>query len=260
MSASPSEGYVRSQIREGVHEITFFHPAHNAMPGYQLKALADAIDQAGHSQGSAVIVLQSEGDRTFCAGASFDELASISDEDQGKAFFMGFANVINACRRSPKLIIGRVQGKAVGGGVGLAAATDVCFAVERASLRLSELVVGIGPFVVGPAIERKVGTSAFGDLALHPADWFTAAWALEKGLYFKVCPDIASMDAAIADYTRELMSYHPEALREMKKVLWQGAADWDTLLADRAAISGRLVLSDFTRHAIQSFKAARADA
>lgn len=260
MSETKTEGYVSAEIHQGIHYITFFHPAHNAMPGYQLKALAEAIDEAGRDPESGVIVLQSEGERTFCAGASFDELAAIGDLEQGKTFFMGFANVINACRRSPKLILGRIQGKAVGGGVGLAAATDVCFAVSKASLRLSELVVGIGPFVVGPAIERKIGVSTFGDFALHPADWYSADWALAKGLYHKVFADAASMDAAIADYARELLSYNPEAVREMKKVLWQGTENWDQLLTERAAISGRLVLSDFTRDAIQAFKAPRADA
>ncbi|MBO0358436.1 enoyl-CoA hydratase/isomerase family protein [Hymenobacter sp. BT186] len=239
----------------GVTTITFSHPSHNSLPGALLTALAQAITDAGQDAQTKVIVLKSEGEKTFCAGASFDELIAIEDEAQGLAFFSGFAKVINACRTSPKIIIGRVQGKAIGGGVGVAAATDYCFATAQAAVKLSELVVGIGPFVVGPAVERKIGTAAFAQLALDAAEFRSAAWAQEKGLYAQVLDSIDALDAAVQAFATKLAGYNPEALADLKRVIWAGTDHWDTLLVERAAISGRLVLSEFTRSAIQQFKA-----
>lgn len=241
-------------IEEGVARIRFYHPAHNSMPGYLLSELTQAIEQAGNTDAVRVVVLESEGERTFCAGASFDELAAIQDFETGKRFFLGFAHVINAMRRCPKFIIGRVQGKAIGGGVGLASATDYCFATETASVKLSELAVGIGPFVVGPAVERKVGKAAFSQLAIHATEWQTAQWAKEKGLFQEVFPDIATMDAHIEQLCKQLAGSHPEAMRRLKSVFWEDAAHWDQLLDERAAVSGQLVLSDYAKKAIQAFK------
>jgi methylglutaconyl-CoA hydratase len=248
------KGTVEVTQTNGIATITFFHPAHNAMPSDQLARLATAVEEAGKDPAVKVIVLQSAGDRTFCAGASFDELASIEDFDTGKRFFMGFANVINAMRKCPKLIIGRVQGKCVGGGVGLASATDYCLASKYASIRLSELAVGIGPFVVGPAVERKVGLSAMSQMAMNPAEWQTAEWGKQKGLFTEVFDSIEQLDAYIAHFTEILAGYNPQAMAELKRVFWEGTKNWDTLLEERAAISGRLVLSDFTKNAIAAFK------
>ncbi|SHK13889.1 enoyl-CoA hydratase/isomerase family protein [Hymenobacter psychrotolerans] len=239
---------------EGIATISFFHPSHNALPGALLTQLAETITQVGQAAETKVIILKSEGEKTFCAGASFDELIAIEDEAQGLAFFSGFAKVINACRTSPKIIIGRVQGKAIGGGVGVAAATDYCFATAQASVKLSELVVGIGPFVVGPAVERKIGNAAFAQLALDAAEFRSADWAQQKGLYAEVVDSIKALDAAVLAFARKLAAYNPEALTDLKHVVWQGTEHWDTLLTERAGISGRLVLSDFTRQAIQQFK------
>ena len=200
-------------------------------------------------------MLQSQGSKAFCAGASFDELISIQDLETGLAFFSGFAKVINACRKAPKLIIGRVQGKAVGGGVGLASATDYCFASTKADIKLSELAVGIGPFVVGPAVERKIGLSAMSELAINATEWRSAQWAKEKGLYTEVFEDEANLDAAIQALSAKLANSNPEAMKELKQIFWQGTENWDNLLLERAAISGRLVLSEFTRAAISAFKA-----
>lgn len=239
---------------QGIATISFFHPAHNSLPGALLTELADTITRVGQDEQTKVIILRSEGSRTFCAGASFDELISIEDEAQGLNFFSGFAKVINACRRSPRIIIGRVQGKAIGGGVGVAAATDYCFASAQASVKLSELVVGIGPFVVGPAVERKIGTAAFAQLALDAAEFRSAAWARDKGLYAEVLDSEEALDAAVQAFAAKLAAYNPEALSDLKRVIWEGTAHWEQLLVERAAISGRLVLSDFTRQAIQQFK------
>lgn len=219
-----------------------------------MSQLASAIREAGENTDAHVIILRSSGERTFCAGASFDELAAIEDFETGKRFFLGFANVINAMRKCPKLIIGRVQGKTVGGGVGLAAATDYCMASKWASIRLSELAVGIGPFVVGPAVERKVGLSAFSQLAINATEWQTAAWAKEKGLFSEVFETTEQLDAYIEHFTQILVKSNPEAMFQLKKIFWQGTEYWDQLLDERAAISGRLVLSDFTRNAIREFK------
>jgi len=248
------QGTVTTTIKNSVGYIQFAHPAHNAMPGAQLARLAQAIKEAGQNTEIKVIVLSSGGERTFCAGASFDELMAIQDIETGKAFFMGFANVINAMRTCPKFIIGRVQGKAVGGGVGLASATDFCVSTQYASVKLSELAIGIGPFVVGPAVERKIGNSAFTAMSIDAADWRSAQWAKEKGLFAEVFDNAVEMDEYIETLTQKLVKYSPEAMAELKKVFWAGTENWDTLLSERAAISGRLVLSDFTKDFIQRFK------
>jgi len=247
-------GSVNTTIDNHIATITFEHPAHNSLPGKLLQQLQGAITHAGEDDSVRVVVLQSGGDRTFCAGASFDELQAIDDFMQGKRFFMGFAKVINAIRKCPKFVIGRVQGKAVGGGVGLAAATDYCLATKYASVKLSELAIGIGPFVIGPAVERKIGTAAFSQLAIHATDWQTAAWAKTQGLFADVFETTEELDKAVAQLAQNLATSSPEAMQELKKVLWQGTENWDTLLEERAAQSGRLVLSDYTRQSIAAFK------
>lgn len=239
----------------GVAVVTFAHPRSNSLPGAVLADLAETIRGLGDRADVRVVVLGSAGDRAFCAGASFDELVAISDEAEGLRFFMGFANVINAMRCIPQLIIGRVQGKAVGGGVGVASAVDYCLATKHAAVKLSELAVGIGPFVVGPAVERKLGVSAMSQLAIDATEWRSAAWAEAHGLYASVHEDAAALDAAVDALAGRLAGSNPEAMAEMKRTFWRGTGDWDALLAERAAISGRLVLSDFTREAIARFKA-----
>ena len=248
------QGSVVSENKNGVNTITFFHPAHNSLPGKLLAELAAAIDAAGKDAATKVVVLKSAGDRTFCAGASFDELISLEDFDTGKKFFLGFANVINALRKCPKFVIGRVQGKAVGGGVGVASAVDYCLATKFASVKLSELAVGIGPFVVGPAVERKIGTSAMSQLAINATEWQTADWAKNKGLYTDVFDSVEEMDAAIDALTAKLITSNPQAMQMLKGIFWKGCENWDALLDERAAMSGELVLSDFTKEAIGKFK------
>lgn len=248
------EGTVETHVADGIATIAFSHPAQNSLPGRLLALLATSIEEAGKAENVKVIILESGGDRTFCAGASFDELSAIQDLDSGKRFFMGFARVINAMRKCPKLIIGKVQGKAVGGGVGLAAAADYCLATRFASVKLSELAVGIGPFVVGPAVARKIGESAMSQLAIDATEWRTADWAYGKGLYAGLYEDQAEMDTAAENLARKLASSSPEAMQELKSVFWQGTEHWDTLLEARAEISGRLVLSSFTREAIARFR------
>lgn len=238
----------------GIATIEFGHPLSNSLPGKILRKLAETITEAGKDSAVKVIILRSSGDKAFCAGASFDELISIQDLDTGKVFFSGFAQVINACRKCPKLIIGRIQGKAVGGGVGIASAVDYCYATRFAEVKLSELAVGIGPFVVGPAVERKMGLSAMSQLAINATEWRTAEWAMQNGLYADVFDGEDEMDEEISRLSHVLAKSSPEAMAELKKVFWKGTDDWDQLLSDRAAISGTLVLSDFTVNAINSFK------
>jgi len=256
MDAPHDDGFVLNEITEsGIGIITFGHPMSNALPGHILQTLADTITKIAADERTKVLVLQSQGSKAFCAGASFDELMSIQDLDSGLEFFSGFAKVINACRKAPKLIIGRVQGRAVGGGVGLASATDYCLATTKADVKLSELAVGIGPFVVGPAVERKIGLSAMSELAINASEWRSAQWAKEKGLYTEIFEDEQHLDAAIQTLSTKLAQSNPEAMCELKKIFWQGTENWDDLLLQRAAISGRLVLSEFTRNAISAFKA-----
>ena len=248
------EAYVKStMIKEGLLEIEFFHPKHNSLPGHILGQLADEIEAAGKNEDVRLIILKSGGDRTFCAGASFEELKAISNLEDGKRFFMGFANVINACRKCPKLILGRVQGKAVGGGVGLAAAVDYCMASKYAAVKLSELNIGIGPFVVGPAVERKIGISAMSNLTIDANTFQSAEWAKEKNLYTQVFDSVEELDEAILQLADYLLSKNPEAQSLLKKVFWENCVHWDTLLEERAEMSGKLVLSEFTREALAGY-------
>jgi methylglutaconyl-CoA hydratase len=249
-----TEAYVNYQVDESIATIEFFHPDQNSLPGNILARLAETITQVGMLNEVKVIILKSGGDRTFCAGASFKELININDAETGRVFFSGFANVINAMRKCPKFIIGRIQGKTVGGGVGLAASTDYCMATKFAAVKLSELNVGIGPFVVSPAIERKMGVSAMSQIAIDANTFYDAHWAMQKGLYAQVFESIEAMDEAVLNFAKHLCTYNPEAMLEMKRVFWRGTDDWDQLLADRAAISGRLVLSDFTKETLKKFK------
>ena len=248
------EEYVKITTEKSIGTIEFYHPQSNSLPGHILAELATTISKAGEDDRIKVIVLKSAGERAFCAGASFDELVAIDTPENGKKFFSGFANVINAARKCPKFIIGRVQGKAVGGGVGMASATDYCFATKFASAKLSELAIGIGPFVVGPAVERKLGTSAFSAMTINATKWFDAEWAREKGLYTEVFDSVDEMDTEIEKLATTLSTSNPEAMEGLKKVMWQGTEHWDTLLMERAVSSGTLVLSDFTRNAISKFK------
>ncbi len=247
-------GSVVSSIGQGIATITFGHPQSNSLPGIILNKLAEEITSIGENSEVRVIVLKSLGEKTFCAGASFDELVAIKDYESGLEFFSGFAKVINACRTAKQLIIGRVQGKAVGGGVGIAAAVDYCFATNQADIKLSELAVGIGPFVVGPAVARKIGVSAMSELAINATAWRSAEWAKNKGLYTEVFERIEQMDEAVDGLAQRLSESNPEAMNELKHIFWQGTANWDQLLIERAGISGRLVLSEFTRNAIHAFK------
>ncbi|HZX57413.1 MAG TPA: enoyl-CoA hydratase/isomerase family protein [Mucilaginibacter sp.] len=247
------DGNVSTTIVDGIAAISFFHPAQNSLPAKLLDEVTAEIVEAGKNPDARIIILKSEGDRTFCAGASFDELLEIKDKEAGAEFFSGFAKAINACRKSSKIVIVRVQGKAVGGGVGLAATADYCLATEAASIKLSELAIGIGPFVISPAVIRKIGLSAFSQLTIRAVDFQSAAWAKDKGLYNEVYPDIKSMDEALDALAAKLASYHPDALTGLKQILWEGTENWDELLAERAAISGELVLSDFTQQALKSF-------
>jgi methylglutaconyl-CoA hydratase len=247
-------GYVRSERHKGITTIEFYHPQSNSMPRRLLEDLAYEIHASGSDTDSVVVVLRSGGEGAFCAGASFNELAQLEDESRGFEFFSGFANVINAMRKCPKLIIGRIQGKCVGGGVGLAAAVDYAIAHENADIKLSELAVGIGPFVVGPAIERKIGTSAFSQLAIDAGMWRNGDWARRKGLYAELHPTAEDMDESIARLATQLAHASPEAMMELKKILWKDTDHWDELLSTRAEISGRLVTSAFTKDAIAKLR------
>ncbi len=248
------EPYVKLEIDNQVGYIEFFHPEHNAMPSDNLQKLEAAIIEAGYNDSIKVIVLKSGGDRTFCAGASFKELIAIDNAETGKQFFSGFANVINAMRKCSKLIIGRVQGKAVGGGVGLAAATDFCLATKFAAIKLSELSIGIGPFVIEPAVSRKMGQTAMSEMTINAEEFFSSEFAKDKGLYADVFDSVETLDNAVKALAEKLASYNSEALKEMKKVFWKGTEHWDDLLIERAKISGNLVLSDFTKETLKRFK------
>lgn len=249
-----TNGSLYTHIQNNIATVEFFHPASNSFPSELLERLTNAFNELSDNNDVKVIVLKSEKEGAFCAGASFDELVAISNFEEGKQFFLGFANVINAMRNCSKLIIGRIQGKTVGGGVGLAAACDYCLATVQASIKLSELSIGIGPFVIEPAVERKIGLAALSELTLDATSWQNAYWAKEKGLYAKVLETIEELDKEVDNLAIKLASYNSDALIEMKKILWKNTDNWSSLLEKRAEISGKLVLSEATKKALQKFK------
>jgi methylglutaconyl-CoA hydratase len=249
VSSSLLAGSVRAAVANGIGTLSFEHPKSNSLPGRLLGQLAEAITRLGEEPEARVIVLRSEGTGAFCAGASFDEFRAVRTEAEGQQFFSGFGQVVLAMIRAPKFVVTRVQGKAAGGGVGLIAASDYVLAVASAELKLSELAVGIGPFVVGPVIERKIGLAAFSALAVD-ADWRSADWAERHGLYSELLETQPGLDARLRDFTKKLAGFNPEAMRRLKETFWAGTGHWPELLAARAEISGRLVLSDFTKQAI----------
>lgn len=254
MITTRENGSLYTKIENKIATIEFGHPASNSFPSELLERLQKELQKLSDDESVQVIILRSEGEKAFCAGASFDELMAIENMQQGKIFFSGFANVINAMKNCKKLIVGRIQGKTVGGGVGLAASCDYTLATEAAAIKLSELSIGIGPFVIAPAVERKMGVAALAELTLAAHEWRSAYWAQEKGLYARVFESVKELDRELSVFTEKLASYNPEALFEMKKVLWKNTESWENLLQERAAISGELVLSDFTKNALKKFK------
>lgn len=250
---SVAEGHVNVEVKEGVGTVEFFHPKGNSMPGVLLRRLAAEITELGANDEARVIVLRSGGTGPFCAGASFDELTRVSTPEEGREFFSGFSRVILAMIRAPKFVVTRVQGKAAGGAVGLIAASDYSIAASGAAAKLSELAVGIGPFIVGAVIEKKIGLAGFSAMAVD-ADWREAAWCERQGLYARVCENIFELDSAVSKLSATLAASNPEAMRELKRVFWEGTEHWDGLLDERARMSGRMVLSEFTRSAIAKFK------
>lgn len=247
-------GSLYTKIDNKIATVEFGHPASNSFPGELLQRLTDELNALSNNADVNLIVLKSEGEGAFCAGASFDELLAVTNLEEGAVFFSGFANVINAMRNCSKLIVGRIHGKAVGGGVGLAAACDYALATVDSAIKLSEFTIGIGPFVIAPAVERKMGVAALAEMTLAAHEWKNAYWAQEKGLYAKVFENVTDLDKELDIFTQKLAGYNPEALSDMKKVLWEGTENWSTLLAERAKISGRLVLSDFTKNALNKLK------
>ena len=249
-----NQGSLYTHIQNNIATVEFFHPASNSFPSELLSRLTKAFQELSSNIEVHVIILKSEGEKAFCAGASFDELIAIDNFEDGKRFFLGFANVINAMRICEKPIIGRVQGKVVGGGVGLVAACDYVFATDKAAIKLSELTIGIGPFVIAPVVERKVGIAALSELSLNAIQWHNAYWAKEKGLYANVFDNTKQLDTSVDELAQKLASYNPDAVQKMKQVLWKDTSHWDSLLEERAKISGKLVLSDFTKSALGKFK------
>ncbi len=254
MTTSRENGSLFTNINNKIATVEFGHPASNSFPSILLDRLEKEILQLSYNNDVNIILLRSEGEKAFCAGASFNELIEINDLESGRKFFSGFANVINAMRECKKLIVGRVQGKTVGGGVGLVAACDYAFATDAAAIKLSELSIGIGPFVIAPAVERKMGVAALAELSLAPHEWKNAYWAKEKGLFARVFETTEAMDKEVDFFTQKLASYNPEALAQMKKTLWKNTDHWAHTLYENAGTSGELVLSEFTKEALAKFK------
>ncbi|WP_291098736.1 MULTISPECIES: enoyl-CoA hydratase/isomerase family protein [unclassified Flavobacterium] len=254
MTTQNPNGVLITTIENKIATLEFGHPASNSFPSDLLDRLTNELNNLSRNPVVSIIILKSSGTGAFCAGASFDELKAVSNLEEATKFFSGFANVLNAMRNCSKIIVGRIHGKAVGGGVGIAAACDYALATSESDIKLSELAIGIGPFVIEPALTRKIGKSAMSKMTLEASAWKTAFWANQKGLYAKVLETTTELDLEITTFANTLANYNPEALTEMKKVFWEGTENWNTLLYERAEISGKLLLSDFSRNALNQFK------
>lgn len=248
------QGKVEVSIESAIAQLNFFHPRSNSLPGALLRKIAAEIDSLGANNAVRAVVLRSQGEKAFCAGASFDELKAVQNAEQGFEFFSGFAHVILAIRRCPKFVIARVQGKAVGGGVGLASACDYAFAVKDAAIRLSEYALGFGPFIIGPAVQRKVGLAAFSELSIS-ADWRDAEWAKSKGLYNHIFASLGELDLALQEFCAKLAQANPEATSRLKQILWEGTENWEKLVFERAKITAGLALSSFVQNKIKEIGA-----
>lgn len=248
------QGYVNKTIKEGVGEIEFFHPKSNSLPSVLLKELSESIQEFGSNNEVTVIHLKSGGDKAFCAGASFDELLSINNKEEGQSFFSGFANVILAIKNAPKFVVTQVQGKVVGGGVGIVCASDYVIALDSASVKLSELSIGIGPFVIGPAVERKIGVGAFSSLTINATEWKSGSWAESVGMYSKIVDSKEALNSEIYTLLYRLSKSSPQATQEIKGMLWGNTENWKEEMSFRAKQSGELVLSDFTKETLSAFK------
>ncbi|HQZ25364.1 MAG TPA: enoyl-CoA hydratase/isomerase family protein [Flavobacterium sp.] len=253
MALQNPNGFLLTTIENKIATLEFGHHASNSFPSVLLERLTNELNNLSNNSAVLVIILKSSGSGAFCAGASFDELLAVSNSEEATQFFSGFANVLNAMRNCSKIIMGRIHGKAVGGGVGIIAACDYALATTESTIKLSELAIGIGPFVIEPAVSRKIGKSAMTEMTLD-TEWKSAIWANQKGLYAKVFATITELDTEIAAFANKLASYNPEALTEIKKVFWEGTDNWNTLLYERAEISGKLVLSDFSKKALNQLK------
>lgn len=260
MATTENDGsYVKGELHAHIYSIEWYHPQGNSLTSSMLAAMLHEVSYAAHNHDIQVILLRAAG-TAFCGGASLSEMLNIKTEKQGIAFFSGVANLLLAMRRCPKFIVARVHGKCVGGGLGIAAAADYAIAVEEAEIKLSELSIGIGPFVVGPAIERKTGLSSFSQLAIDAGNWRNADWARRKGIYAELHPNTGSMEESIARLTNSLSHYSPEAMAEVKKMIWNNTQHWEQLLTERAAISGRLIMSAGAKKFLDKFRESKASA
>ncbi len=245
--------FVTSEIRNSISEITFGTPKSNSLPGEILEKLAQTILIEGKKEEVKAILLKSEGEKVFCAGASFDELLEIDELEASKKFFGGFAKVLNAMRSCGKIVVVRVQGKTTGGGVGIACGADYCFATKNAALALTEINLGIGPFVIGPYVERKIGKSQFSAMAID-ADFRSAEWAEQHNIYHSVSETIAEMELKLGIFLDKLSARSDEALALIKKVSWEGTEHFEELMPERIHMSASLILEDSAKENIQKIK------
>ncbi len=248
-----NKGFVNQEIKNNISEITFGTQKSNSLPGEILELLAETILESGKDQSVKAILLKSEGEKAFCAGASFDELLEIEELEKSKIFFGGFAKVLNAMRSCGKLVIVRVQGKTTGGGVGIACAADYCFATKDSAMALTELNLGIGPFVIGPFVERKVGKSAYSAMSID-ADFRSADWCEKHDVYHSVSENISEMDEEIKAFMEKLSTRSSEALALIKKVSWEGTEHFAQLMPERILMSASLILEDSAKENIGKIK------
>lgn len=227
--------------------IEFYHPKGNSLPSRILEELTLAFRRASEEPDLRVITLQSRGDGAFCGGANLDELRAIRDFESGKAYFMRIAELLTAMRDTPGCIIAKVQGPAVGGGVGLIAASDFVCAGQDAPVRLSEVSLGIGPFVIGPAVIRKIGLSAFSTLSLDAGTWYDAHWARSFGLYNRVVESHVELDRVAEQLAGDLAASGPSAVTTLKRELWRGENDWPARLEESAEQSAKLLMTEHTQ-------------
>ncbi len=245
------EAYVKNYCEGNIGFLEFGNPAGNSLPSPLLKAFKAGLIALEKDSNVRVIVIQSFGDRAFCGGASLAEMKTLQTLEEATAFFMGIADLINTLRSLSKFVIGRVHGKVVGGGVGLVAACDYVLANRTAQIKLSELSIGIGPYVIEPVVSRKIGGTAFAQLSLDAHQWKSATWAEDKGLYNALFETQVELDLAVKTNAERFASYPEKAVKTLRKLHWKETEHWDKLLPKNAAITGELALQEATQNILK---------
>lgn len=188
------------------------------------------------------------GGKTFCAGGDLRDMARPAEEQQAGLAQMDA--LLRAINQAPQVVIARIQGAALGGGLGLVCVSDIAIAGYSASFGLPEAQLGVAPAIISPYVMARLGFTRTRELMLtsHRFDYLTAhAW----GLVQHYCADF-ELDVCVRLMLRDVLKAAPEALRACKELLFTVVAGGDTL-DYRVALLERLRTSEEAQQGAQAF-------